>query len=112
MGRYPPALSKIFEDGLHYATSAKFCLRHRFGGGRRLECGKDDGGGLLDDFQALGEQGSIAVVEVDVVSGGGPGFQTNRFGDHKGDSLGLGLTHNLGCGGAALGLVQHLMRLC
>ncbi len=72
-----------------------------------MQCGKDDGGGLLDDFQALGEQGSIAVVQVDVVSGGGPGFETNRVGDHKGDSLGFGLTDNLGCGGAALGLVQH-----
>ena len=37
------------------------------------------------------------------------GFQTNRLGDYKGDSLGLGLTDNLGCGGAALGLVQHLV---
>jgi hypothetical protein len=44
-----------------------------FGGGRllfcdgRLQCGKDDASGLLDDFQALGQQRCVAVVKLDVV---------------------------------------------
>ena len=33
----------------------------------RLQRGKNDGGGLLHHFQALGQQGSVAVVEVDVI---------------------------------------------
>lgn len=35
-----------------------------------VQSGKDDSGGLLDDFQTLGQQGSIAVVQVDAVGGG------------------------------------------
>jgi hypothetical protein len=61
----------------------------------RFQCGKDDGGGLLDDLQALGQQGSIAVVQVDVISGRGSGFETNCFADNEGDSLGLRLAYNL-----------------
>src|ERR1700744_1460240 len=37
-----------------------------FGNGR-LQRGEDDVGGLLDDFQALGQQGSIALIKLDVV---------------------------------------------
>jgi len=35
--------------------------------GRRLQCGEDDGGGLLDDFKAFGQKRSIAVVKLDVI---------------------------------------------
>ena len=50
------------------------------------------------------------MVQVDVVSRCGSCFQTNGLADYKRDGLGLRLLHNLGGGGAALGLVQHLVR--
>ncbi len=53
---------------------------------------------------------SVAVVKLDVVGGCGSGLQTNGLADDKGDGLGLRLAHSLGGGGAALGLVQHLVR--
>jgi hypothetical protein len=32
-----------------------------------LQRSEDDSGGLLDAFQALGQKGSISMVEVDIV---------------------------------------------
>ena len=70
--------SGLFEDCEGWSSLRhlrQFCIGHRrllFG--RRLQRGKDDGGGLLDDFQALGQKRSVAVVQVDVVGGCGSGF--------------------------------------
>ena len=50
------------------------------------------------------------MVEVDVVGGGVACFQANRLADDKRDGLGLRLASHLGGRGAALGLVQHLVR--
>jgi hypothetical protein len=73
---------------------------------------KDDAGGLLDDFKALGEECRVAVVQVDVVGGCPTRIESNRPADYERDCLGLGLTHGLRGRGAALGLVQHLVGLC
>jgi hypothetical protein len=65
-------------------------MRHRrLFCGRRMQCDKNDGG-LPHDFQALGQQGSVAVVQVDIVGGSGAHFHTNGFTHHKRDGLGLG----------------------
>jgi hypothetical protein len=92
-------------------------LALRFGGcifawllNGRFQRLKDDAGGLLDDFKALGEECRVAFVEVDVVGGRPPRIESNRSADYERDCLGLGLTHGLRGRGAALGLVQHLVR--
>ena len=50
------------------------------------------------------------MIESDVIGARGSNLKPYGFADNKRDSFGLCLAHNLGCGGAPLGLVQHLMR--
>ena len=82
MSASPPiqsALGNLFQDvgclGSHHLLAlggGRFRrLPFRFGGGFccvGFECGEDDGGGLLDDFQTLGEQGGVAMIELDIRS--------------------------------------------
>lgn len=44
-------------------------------------------GGLLNHLQALSQQRSIAVVQVDVISGGAAVHQANCLPHHKGHGL-------------------------
>ena len=46
----------------------------------------------------------VAVVQVDVVGGGGSGVQADGLPHHKGHCLGFGLAYGPGGCGAALGL--------
>jgi hypothetical protein len=50
------------------------------------------------------------VVEVDVICGGGSGFEAHSLADDKRDGLSLGFSHNLSSGGPALCFVEHLVR--
>ncbi len=65
---------------------------------------------MLHDFQAFGEQLGVSVVELDVVTRCGSGFQSQRFADHEGHRFRLGLAHGFGGQGATFALVQHLVR--
>ena len=49
------------------------------------------------------------MVQVDVVGGCSAGVESYGFADHEGDGLGLRLLDYLGGGGAAFGLMQHLV---
>lgn len=74
-----------------------------------LQRSEDDSGGLLDAFQALGQQGSISVVEADVVGGCVGVLQTDSLANNKSYGLGLRLANDFGRRRLALGLVQHLV---
>ncbi len=53
-------------DGM---ISCRNCLQFLAGyvlGEGRLQCGKDDAGGLLDHFERFREQRCVAVIELDV----------------------------------------------
>ena len=50
------------------------------------------------------------MVQVDVIGGCPSGVEADGLADYKGDCLGFRLAHGLGGCGAALGLVQHLVR--
>ena len=85
----------------------------RFFGGFRsgaFERGKNQAGSLLDDLQALGEQGCVAVVQVDVIRRCPACVEADGLADYKGDCLGFGFAYCLGGCGAPLCLVQHLVR--
>ncbi len=56
---------------------------------------------------ALGKQGRVAVVKVDVVRRRPACFKANGLSHHKGHGLGFGFAYRLGGGGAAFGFVQH-----
>jgi hypothetical protein len=74
-------------------------VRFRFFGGfcHRLFEGKEDcGGSFLDDFQALGEQGRVAVLQVDVICRGSVCLKAYGLADHKRNDLGLGFAQSLG----------------
>ena len=72
------ALGCLFQDVRPVGSPCTVALRgrwvgrllFRFGGGFcgvAFECGEDDGGGLLDDFQTLGEQGGVAMIELNIL---------------------------------------------
>ena len=71
-----------------------------FGG--RLQCGENDGGGLLDHFKALGEKGSVAVVERYVVRRSAAGLQSYGLAYNESNGLSLGFADCLGGGAAPL----------
>jgi hypothetical protein len=73
---------------------------------------KDNGGRTLNYFQALFREIRIPVIELDVIAGTCSGFKSQSMADHERHGLGLGFPHGLGCQSAALGSVQHLVRLC
>ena len=52
------------------------------------------------------------MIEIDIVGARRSGFKSYGLADDKGDCLGLRLPHDLRGGRPALGLVQHLVRLC
>jgi hypothetical protein len=81
-------------------------LRFRFGGGFcgvGFECGKGNGGGLLDHFQTLGEQGGVAMIEGYVVRRISPAAESDGGSDHERNRFGFRLAHGLGGGDAPLG---------
>ncbi len=77
---------------------------------RCFECGEDDGGGLLDGFQTLGEESGVAAIELDIRSAGISGVESDSGSNHKRNCFGLGLAHCLGGGDAPLGTMQKGMR--
>lgn len=68
-----------------------------------FECGEDDGGGLLDDFQALSEQGGVAMIQSDVVRRISPAVEFDGGSDHERYRLGFRLALGRGGGDAPLG---------
>ncbi len=66
---------------------------------------------LPDPVQRLHRCLFLAVVELDVVTGGGVGVEVDGFTDHKGDSLGFSLQDRLRSLFHALLVVQYFMRL-
>jgi hypothetical protein len=50
------------------------------------------------------------VVQVDVIRRCPARLKADGLSDDKGNCLGLGFAYGLGGGGAAFGLVQHLVR--
>ena len=59
----PPAAEKSWLAGLR---QFRFCFLRLFRCGR-FKSGKDEGRGTLDNFQALGQEGRVSVVQVDVI---------------------------------------------
>jgi hypothetical protein len=60
---------------------------------------------MLDDFQALGQECRIAVVETNVVSGRGSGVESHCLADDECNGFGLGLAYDLGGDRTPLGAV-------
>jgi hypothetical protein len=70
---------------------------------RRFEGGEDDGGCFLDHFQAFSEQGGVAIVELDIRSGGVSGVESDGGSNHNRNCFGFCLAHGFGGGDTALG---------
>jgi 2-haloalkanoic acid dehalogenase type II len=67
---------------------------------------------FLDDFQALGEQGRVPAIQVDVIRRCSVCLKAYGLADDKRNSFGFGFAYCLGGRGATLGPVQHLVALC
>jgi len=67
-------------------------VRLLFGRGERRD---DVGGGLLDAVQRRSQRVRLAVVELDVVAGGGAGVQAHGLGDDERHGLCLRLADGL-----------------
>src|ERR1700693_2829842 len=65
--------------------------------------------GLLNGFQALAQKIGVSMPELDVIGGCGSGLKPDRLADHEGNGFGLGLADLLGCQGATVAPVQHLV---
>src|ERR1035441_10501213 len=65
--------------------------------------------GLLDGFQTLAEKISVSMPKLDVVGRSGSGLKPDCLADYEGHSLGLGFADLLGCQGATVAPVQHLV---
>jgi len=66
----PPGLFENGEYCFHHATCASSASGMTASCLVGVQCSKNDGGGLLNHFQALSKPGSIAVVKLDVIGGG------------------------------------------
>jgi hypothetical protein len=60
---------------------------------------------MLDDFQALGQECRVAVVETNVVSGRGSGVESNGLANDERNGFSFGLAHHFRGRGAPLGAV-------
>jgi hypothetical protein len=74
---------------------------------RLFEGIEDYGGSFLDNFQALGEEGRVAGIEVDVIRRSSVCLKTYGLADHERSGFGLGFAYCLGGCFATLGPVQH-----
>ena len=52
------------------------------------------------------------MVKLNIVGGGGADIDAYRLGDDKSNGFGLRFPHGFGGGGAPLGVLQQLVRLC
>ena len=77
-----------------------------------LESAEDDSGGALDDLKAFRQQRGVAFVKLDVVARCCAHLQTHGLTHDEGHGLGFGFAHGGGGDGAALGLMEKLVRLC
>src|ERR1017187_1521582 len=88
----------------------EFCVglsrNRRWLGGNAPE---NHSGGLLDSFQTLAQKFGVSMPELDVIGGCGSGLKPDCLADYEGHSLGLGFADLLGCQGATVAPVQHLV---
>lgn len=64
----------------------------------------------LNELKGRGECGAIAVVELDVIGGGGVRIKSDGVANYKGDSFRLRLANGFCCFGPAIRAMKFFMR--
>src|SRR5947209_8439291 len=102
--------SSVFMIGSFRVVMSLGCgLRLLLGTGADFQRGENLGSGALNKLKGRGKRGGVAVVELDVIDGGGVGVKSDRVTDYEGNCFRFGLANRLGCVRAAVCAMQFLV---